>query len=68
VLALDVDGDDAWLAIRHPGPVGAVLRLDLATGDVVEEHPVSLPAAVKIASDRVWVASYLTNELIGFAR
>lgn len=68
VLALDIDGNDAWLAIRHPGPVGAVLRLDLASGNVVQEFPVSLPAAVRIAPDRAWVASYLTNELIGFAR
>jgi hypothetical protein len=68
VLALDVDGDDAWLAIRRPGPVGAVLRLDVGTGEVLEEHRVSLPSAVKIAPDRTWVASYLTNELVGFAR
>jgi len=68
VLALDVEGDEAWLAIRHPGPVGAVLRLDLASGAVLEEHRISLPSAVKIAADRAWVASYLTNELVGFAR
>jgi len=68
VLAVDVQGDEAWLAIRHPGHVGAVLRLDLADGEVVEEHAVSLPAAVKMAPGRAWVASYLTNELFGFAR
>jgi hypothetical protein len=68
VLALDLQGDEAWLAIRHPGHVGAVLRLDLADGEVIEEHAVSLPAAVKIAPDRAWVASYLTNELLGFSR
>jgi hypothetical protein len=68
ILALDVAADEAWLAVRHPGQVGAVLRLDLRTGEVAEEHAVSLPAAVRIAADRVWVASYLTNELLGFAR
>ena len=68
VLAIDVEGDEAWLAIRHPGPVGAVLRLDLASGAVLEEHRISLPSAVKIAADRAWVASYLTNELVGFER
>ena len=68
VLAVDVQGDEAWLAIRHPGHVGAVLRLDLADGEVVEEHAVSLPAAAKMAPGRAWVASYLTNELLGFAR
>ena len=68
VLAVDVDGDEAWLAIRHSPNVGAVVRLDLPAGTVAAEYPVSLPAAVKIGRDRVWVASYLANELLGFAR
>jgi len=34
----------------------------------VGEFPVSLPAAVRIAGNRAWIASYLTNELLGFAR
>ena len=68
ILALDVDGAEAWLAVRHPDQVGAVIRLDLASGDVVAEHAISLPAAVRLAPDRAWVASYLTNELLGFSR
>ena len=68
ILGLDIDGDDAWLAVRHPGQVGAVLRIDIATGAVVEEHAVSLPAAVKLDAEHAWVASYLTNELLGFPR
>jgi len=68
ILGLDIEGDEAWLAVRRTGRVGAVLRLDLASGALVAEHPVSLPAAVRIGPDRAWVASYLTNELIGFAR
>ena len=68
ILAMDIDGDDAWIAVRRPGHVGAVIRLDLKDGRVVGEYPVSLPAAVRIAGNRVWVASYLTNELLGFAR
>jgi outer membrane protein assembly factor BamB len=68
ILAMDIDGDDAWIAVRRPGQVGEVIRLDLRDGRVLGEYPVSLPAAVRIASDRVWVASYLTNELLGFAR
>jgi hypothetical protein len=68
VLALDVDGEDAWLAVRHPGQVGAVVQLDLADGTIRSEVAVSLPAAVRIAPDRVWVASYLTNELVGIPR
>lgn len=68
ILALDIDGDDAWLAVRRTGRVGAVLRLDLRTGELRAEYPVSLPAAVRLAPDRAWVASYETNELLGFAR
>ena len=68
ILALDVHGDDAWLAVRHPGRVGAVLRLDLASGEVRSDVPVSLPAAIRIDGERVWVASYLDNELLGFER
>jgi hypothetical protein len=45
-----------------------VLRLDLRSAAVVAEYPVSLPAAVRIGPDRAWVASYLENELVGFAR
>jgi hypothetical protein len=68
VLAMDIDGDDAWIAARRPGGVGTVIRLDLADGRVVTESAVSLPAAVRIDRDRVWVASYLTNELLGYRR
>ena len=68
ILGLDIEGDEAWLAVRRAGAVGAVLRLDLETGAVAGEHSVSLPAAVRIGPDRAWVASYLTNELLGFER
>jgi hypothetical protein len=68
ILGIDIDGDDAWLAVRHPGQVGAVIRMDLVSGTVVEEHAVSLPAAVKLDAEHAWVASYLTNELLGYPR
>jgi hypothetical protein len=68
ILALDIDGDDAWLAVRRPGYVGRVVRIDLATGELVEEYAVSLPSAVRIDADRAWIASYETNELLGFPR
>jgi DNA-binding beta-propeller fold protein YncE len=68
VLAMDVDGNDAWLAVRLTGRIGSVIRLDLEAGRLIGKYPVSLPAAVRIAGNRVWVASYLTNELLGFAR
>jgi hypothetical protein len=68
ILALDVDGDDAWLAVRRPGHVGAVLRMDLSSGAVLGEYAVSLPAAVRLGAGHAWVASYLSNELLGFPR
>ena len=68
ILGMDVDGDEGWLAVRRGGRAGRVLRLDLASGRVLEEHRVELPAAVRLAPDRAWVASYLSNELLGFPR
>lgn len=68
ILGLDVEGDEAWLAVRRAGRIGRVLRLDTATGEVIGEHAVELPAAVRIAPDRAWVASYLDNTLVGFPR
>ena len=68
ILALDIEGDEAWIAARHPGYVGTLVHLDLPSGEVRDELAVDLPAAVEIAPERVWVASYTTNELLGFAR
>ncbi|MEX2624724.1 MAG: hypothetical protein WD651_13480 [Acidimicrobiia bacterium] len=68
ILALDVSGDEAWIAIRHPGRVGAVIRLDLANGEVLGDFPMGLPAAVRIGPDRVWVTDYEADRLVGFAR
>jgi hypothetical protein len=68
VLDLDVEGDDAWIAVRHPGQVGAVIRLDLATGNKVAESPAGLPAAVVIAGESAWVTDYESGELLGFDR
>lgn len=68
VLDLDVDGDDAWLAVRHPGRVGAVIRLDLATGQQVLDVPADLPAAVVIEGDLAWVTDDSAGALLGFTR
>ena len=68
ILDLDVKGDDAWIAVRHPGRVGAVIRLDLATGNEVADIPVTLPAAVVIAGDSTWVTDYTSGALLGFER
>jgi hypothetical protein len=68
ILDLDVEGDDAWIAVRHPGRIGAVIRLDLATGEEVADIPAELPAAVVIAGDRTWVTDYEAGALLGFDR
>ena len=70
ILAMDVDVDtnEAWLAVRMTGRVGAVLRVDVARGAIVGTAPVSLPAAVKIVGSEVYVASYLDNELLVYRR
>ena len=68
ILAMDVNGDDAWIAARKPGRIGVVVRIDLATGSVAGEFGVSLPAGVVIDADRVWVTSYDTNKLLGYRR
>ncbi len=68
ILDLDVEGDDAWIAVRHPGRVGAVIRLDLSTGNEVADIPAGLPAAVVIAGDSVWVTDYTSGALLGFER
>jgi hypothetical protein len=68
ILDLDVEGDDAWIAVRHPGRVGAVIRLDLTTGEEVADIPADLPAAVVIAGDSAWVTDYTSGALLGFDR
>ncbi len=68
ILDLDVDGDDAWIAVRHPGQVGAVIRVDLTTGDEVADFPVGLPAQVVIDGAKVWVTDYDGGALLGFDR
>ena len=70
ILALDIDveADEAWIAVRRPGRVGAVIAVDLTSGDVIAESAVSLPAAVRLTPDRAWVTDYETNQLIGLAR
>lgn len=68
VLGVAVHGNEAWLAVRRPGSVGRVVRLDLPAGEVVDELVVDLPAAVKLGAERAWVASYLDDALVGFPR
>jgi hypothetical protein len=68
VFDLDIALTDVWIAIRHPGRIGAVIRVDLATGAVRGDFPVLLPPAVKIAGDRAWVTDFDSDTLVGFKR
>jgi len=65
ILDLDVASGRAWIAARKPGRIGTVVGVDLASGQVIGEVPVSLPAGVAIRDDRVWVTNYDGDELIG---
>jgi len=56
VLSLGFDQDSMWVGIRHPGYVGAVLRLDQRTGAVLGEiRDVDIPARIVVAFGSVWV-------------
>ncbi|HEY7131722.1 MAG TPA: hypothetical protein VH440_05690 [Candidatus Limnocylindrales bacterium] len=67
ILDLDVDeaGKHAWIAARKPGRVGVVVGVEIPSGRVLGEVPVSLPAGIAIGSDRVWATNYDGDELIG---
>src|SRR5204862_294200 len=54
ILAMDIDGTDAWIGARRDG-TGYVLRIDLSDGHLVGHHLRPLPAAIRILGDRVWV-------------
>jgi hypothetical protein len=68
VLAIDISGNEAWVAARHPGYVGTILRIDLDNGEVLGEWPASLPASIKVGTDAVWAVDYETDELIRIPR
>jgi DNA-binding beta-propeller fold protein YncE len=68
ILSLDVAGSDVWIAARRAGRIGVVVRLELPTGRVIGEYPVSLPAAVVLTADRAWVTNNDRNEVLAFER
>jgi hypothetical protein len=68
ILALDIADGEAWIAARRPGYVGTVIALDLASGTILSEFDVSLPAGVAITPTEVWVTNAQSNELLGLPR
>jgi len=67
-LDVDVDADEAWIAVRKPGRLGAVIAVDLASGSVLSDTPASLPAGIRLTADHAWVTDYERDELIGLPR
>jgi hypothetical protein len=56
VLSLGVGSKTVWVGIRHPGRVGAVVHIDLESGNVLDEFDdVDIPARIVLAFDSVWV-------------
>lgn len=67
VLWLTLDEDAIWLAIRHPGNIGAVIRMDRSSGDITTEVPMGTPAFVVSAFGAAWAVDYDTSELVKIA-
>jgi streptogramin lyase len=56
VISLGVGFGSVWAGIRHPGYIGAVLRIDPSTGEVLADLPdVDIPARIEIGFGSVWV-------------
>ncbi len=57
VISLGIGLGSIWAGIRHPGYVGAVLRLDPSTGRVIADlSDVDIPARIAIGFGSVWVS------------
>jgi streptogramin lyase len=67
VLWLAIDEASIWLAIRHPGYIGAVIRMDRASGEITTEVPMGTPAFVLAAFGAAWAVDYDTSELVRIA-
>jgi len=64
VLSLALGFDAIWVGIRHPGRVGAVLKLDATSGKQAAEIPVDIPARIEIGFGSVWVTDSGSSSLV----
>ena len=55
VLSLAIEDRSIWVGLRHLGRVGAVVRLNAESGDVLADIPVDIPARIVLAFGSVWV-------------
>ena len=63
-MALAIDGRTAWVGMRHPGRVGAVVELDLSSGAVLREVPVDIPARIELAYGSAWVSDSGSSQVL----
>jgi streptogramin lyase len=64
VLSLEINGSDLWVGIRHSGYVGAVLRIERSTANVVQEFDdVDIPARMAIGFGSLWITDSGGSEL-----
>ncbi len=66
VLSMAVDDRSMWLGMRHIGRVGAVERLALASGRVLADLPVDIPARIVLAFGSAWVTDSGSGDLYRF--
>ena len=64
VLSLELGYGAIWVGIRHPGRIGAVLRLDATTGKVVDEvRDIEIPARIAAGFGSIWVTDSGSSKL-----
>ncbi len=64
VLSLGIGFGAIWVGIRHPGFIGAVLRLDPDSGAVLDEiDDVQIPARIELGFGSVWVTDSGSSSL-----
>jgi streptogramin lyase len=68
VLSLGLGFGAIWVGIRHPGRIGAVLRLDPDSGEVLGElDDVDIPARIEFGFGSVWVTDSGSGSLYRIA-
>jgi streptogramin lyase len=64
VISLGLGFGAIWVGMRHPGYVGAVLRLDPGTGAVLDElREVKIPARIEFGFESVWITDSGSSSL-----
>jgi streptogramin lyase len=64
VLSLELGLGAIWVGIRHPGRIGAVLRLDPSSGAVIDEiSDIGIPARIGIGFGSAWITDSGSSSL-----